>query len=135
MSEQLVKFSSKKELKSEKMIEKFRDKYIPHFVEIFQSSGSDLQFMILVIDSKDYVGMLVYGLAQNSSETREIISSQDCKIVCLPLVIGRQILELAYSFLSLEFDSVDKLNLDKFNKPVLIFSDSNMHLTDCELLI
>ena len=82
MSEQLVKFSSEKESKSEKMIEKFRDKYIPHFVEIFQSSGSDLQFMILVIDSKDYVGMLVYGLAQNSSETREIISSQDCKIVC-----------------------------------------------------
>ena len=135
MSERLVKFTSEKISVSDGWVELFREKYIHKIQNVVQSTKTDSQLMIFAINSQDYVGMLVHGLAKNYSEAKEIISDQDFKIVRLPFLMGRQILELAYSFLSLEFDSVEKLNLDNSKNPVVIFSDSNLLLIDCETLI
>jgi hypothetical protein len=135
MSEQLVKLISEEVSVSDGWVEVFREKYIPRIRNVVLSSKTDSQLMILAINSQDYVGMLVHGLAKNYSEAKEIISDQDFKILGLPFLMGRQILDLAYSFLSLEFDSVEKLNLDNSKNPVVIFSDSNLLLIDSELPI
>jgi hypothetical protein len=135
MSEQLVKLISEEVSVSDGWVEVFREKYIPRIRNEVLSSKTDSQLMILAINSQDYVGMLVHGLAKNYSEAKEIISDQDFKILGLPFLMGRQILDLAYSFLSLEFDSVEKLNLDNSKNPVVIFSDSNLLLIDSELPI
>ncbi len=135
MSAQLLKLTSEKISVSDGWVEVFREKYIPKIRNVVLSSKTDSQVMILAINSQDYVGMLVHGLAKNYSEAKEIISDQDFKILGLPFLMGRQILDLAYSFLSLEFDSVEKLNLDNSKNPVVIFSDSNLLLIDSELPI
>lgn len=131
MSEQLVKLILEEISASDGWIDVFKEKYIPKIQNVVLSSKTDSQLMILAINSQDYVGMLVHGLAKNYSEAKEIISDQDFKILGLPFLMGRQILDLAYSFLSLEFDSVEKLNLDNSKNPVVIFSDSNLLLMDC----
>jgi hypothetical protein len=135
MSEQLVKLISEEISVSDGWVEVFREKYIPSIRNVVLSSKTDSQLMILAINSQDYVGMLVHGLAKNYSEAKEIISDQDFKILGLPFLMGRQILDLTYSFLSLEFDSVEKLNLESSKNPVVIFSDSNLLLIDSELPI
>jgi hypothetical protein len=88
--------------------------------------------MILAIDSHDYVGMLVHEFAKNNPEAREIFSAQGFKVLGAPRLIGRRILTLTYSFLSMDFVSFEESMLDGCNKPVLIFSDSNTFLIDCE---
>ena len=76
--------------------------------------------------------MCIRDSAKTNPETQEIFSDQGFKVLGAPRLIGRRILALTYSFLSMDFVPFEESTLDSCNKPVLIFSESSTFLIDCE---
>jgi len=132
MNELLDKSSAGQESINRSLPEKFSADCLERCIDVFRGLKSDAQMMILAIDLQDYVGMLVHEFAKNNPETRELFSDQSFKILGAPPLIGRRILALTYSFLSMDFVSFEESTIDSCNKPVLIFSDSSTFLIDCE---
>ena len=128
----LDKLSAGQPIVASRWPEKFSTNSLVRCIDVFRDLKSDAQIMILAIDSQDYVGMLVHEFAKNNPETEEIFSDQGFKILGAPRLIGRRILAFTYSFLSMDFVSFEESTLDSCNKPVLIFSESNTFLIDCE---
>jgi hypothetical protein len=132
MNELLDKLSINQKIAARSWPEKFSTECLERCVDVFRGLKTDAQMMILAIDSQDYVGMLVHEFAKTNPETQEIFSDKDFKVLGAPRLIGRRILALTYSFLSMDFVPFEESTLDSCNKPVLIFSESSTFLIDCE---
>jgi hypothetical protein len=132
MNRLLDKLSRGQKVIAKSWPDRFSSDCMERCVEIFRGVKFDAHMMILAIDSQDYVGMLVHEFAKNNPETLELFSDQGFKILGAPRLIGRRILALTYSFLSMDFMSFEESTLDSCNKPILIFSDSSTFLIDCE---
>jgi hypothetical protein len=132
MNELLDKLSLGQKVITSSWPEKFSTDCLERCVDVFRGLKSDAHMMIFAIDSQDYVGMLVHEFAKNNPETRELFSDQSFKILGAPYLIGRRILALTYSFLSMDFVSFEESTLDSCNKPILIFSNSSTFIIDCE---
>jgi hypothetical protein len=132
MNRLLDKLSVSQEITASSWPEKSSAECLGRCVDVFRGLKTDAQMMILAIDSQDYVGMLVHEFAKINPEIQEIFSDKGFKVLGAPRLIGRRILALTYSFLSMDFVPFEESTLDSCNKPVLIFSESSTFLIDCE---
>ena len=80
--------------------------------------------LFFAINTRDYIGTLVRSSLQARAECKKIGETLGIHYFAMPITIAKQLITQIYSSLSKDFFVSNLEDLEKFKKPVLVFSDS-----------